>query len=94
MAKYRGNSKIKHEHGMIPGLERFLRTIEDWPEIIAILSGRITRRKGNGAFSFNVQYETGSGLKCLAKNQGAVQEVFITTSEPEMLASRLDESKV
>ena len=89
MAKYRGNSKIKHEHGMIEGLERYLRSIEDWPEIKSILTGVITRRKGTSPFVFQVQYETETGLKCLAKYQGAVQEVFITTNDPKALAARL-----
>lgn len=81
--KYRGNSKIKREHGMIDGLDSYLKSIEHFDDIISILTGVITVRKGHGGFKFQVQYQTDSGLKCLAKNQGSVQEVFVTTSNPE-----------
>ena len=89
MTKFRRNSKIKREHGMISGLDAYLASIESWPEIDAILSGVITRRKGTSPFEFRVQYQPSTGLKCLAKNQGVVQEVFIVTKEPTKLQRRL-----
>ena len=86
MPKHRAhNSKIKREHGMIAGLDAFLQKVEQLPEVKSILTGVITTRKGVGALQFNVQYKTDTGLKCLAKNQGSVQEVFITSAEPELL---------
>ena len=87
--KYRGNSKIKHEHTIIEELGPFLAKIEPWPEIKSILTGVITRRKGTSPFKFQVQYQTETGLKCLAKYQGSVQEVFITSSSPDKLEAKL-----
>ena len=90
--KFRHNSKIKREHGMIKGLDEYLRSIEDIEEIASIFTGRITVRKGSGGFAFQIQYPTGKGLKCLAKNQGSVQEVFIVTSSPNLVAQKLEKN--
>lgn len=87
--KYRGNSKIKHEHTIIEELGPFLGEIEPWPEIKSILTGVITRRRGTSPFKFQVQYKTDTGLKCLAKYQGSVQEVFLTSSNPDKLEAKL-----
>lgn len=89
MSKYRKNSKIKREHGMIEGLDAFLRGIEPWPEIKSILTGVISRRKGTSPFTFNVQYKTDTGVKCLAKYQGSVQEVFLVSDQPDELQLKL-----
>lgn len=75
---------------MIEGLDRYLLKIEPWDEVQSILTGVITNRRGVGPFTFQVQYLTETGLKCLAKNQGSVQEVFITSSDPDAVAERLD----
>jgi hypothetical protein len=90
--KHRGNSKIKFEHALIPGLRKFLESIEDWPEIDAINPGEIRPARALGRFRFKIQYRTHSGFKCLAQaHTGAVQEVFLVTSSPEMLETRLRE---
>jgi len=88
--KYRGNSKIKREHDLIAGLDEYLQTIEQIPEIQLIVPSIITMRKGSGSFKFSVQRTTDTGLRCIAKNQGAVQEVFITANEPMIVWQKIE----
>lgn len=88
--KHRGNSKIKREHDTIQGLDKYLSSIEGIGEIKAIIPGVITIKKGATCFEFSVQRETGAGLRCLAKNQGAVQTVYITTSEPLIVWQKIE----
>ncbi|MFP4641999.1 MAG: DEAD/DEAH box helicase [Dehalococcoidia bacterium] len=92
--KYRGNSKIKHEHGIIPGLREFLEDeLEPMYETRTIIPGRITKKKGTSpGFRVRFQYPTSSGAKILAYNSGAVQEVFVVTSDPESLKRKLEQS--
>lgn len=94
MVKYRGNSKIKHEHSIIPGLREFLEDeLEPMYETRAIIPGRITKKKGtNPKFRVRFQYPTTSGAKILAYSSGSVQEVFVVTSNPQGLKQKLDES--
>lgn len=89
MNKFRKNSKIKREHSMIKGLERVLEEVEKWDEVDSILTGVITRRKGTSPFKLQVQYPTGTGIKCLAKYQGSVQEVFLVTHFPVQVEKRI-----
>ncbi|OGG39656.1 hypothetical protein A3A21_00460 [Candidatus Jorgensenbacteria bacterium RIFCSPLOWO2_01_FULL_45_25b] len=86
--KYRGSSKIKTKHGIILGLERFLKKIEPWREITALNPGRIKPRKKGSPFAFRIQYRTKSGLKIIARSQG-VQEVFIVSSSPGIVEEKL-----
>ncbi|MEM9316621.1 MAG: DUF2103 domain-containing protein [Pseudomonadota bacterium] len=89
--KYRKNSKIKREHSMIEGLEKRLQEIESWPEVSSITAGVITPRKGTSKFDITVQYPTETGLKLLAKHQGSVQEVFLVTPSPDVVAARVSD---
>jgi len=89
MNKFRKNSKIKREHTMIKGLDKALQKVEIWPEVDSILSGVITKRKGTSPFNIQVQYQTDTGLKCLAKYQGSVQEVFIVTHSPKQIRQKI-----
>lgn len=87
--RHRGSSKIKYEHHMVAGLRGLLEEIQDWPEIQSIIPGAIHRRAGAGGLRLMVQRETSTGLRCLAKSGGAVQEVFITSERPDLLKARL-----
>ncbi|MBS2003053.1 MAG: metal-binding protein [Cyanobacteria bacterium SZAS LIN-5] len=89
--KYRKRtSKIKYEHGMIAGLQDLLERIEPWEEIVSVIPGEIKPAKGRGSgIRLEVKYPTSSGLKALAKNTEAVQEVFFVTKQPEQLQERL-----
>jgi len=88
--KFRGSSKIKTEHSMIKGLLKLLESIEEWEEIQGIIPGLIKPSKSS-TIELTIQYVTTSGVKCLAKSDGAVQEVFFVSSEPEKLKNRLQE---
>ena len=88
--KFRGTSKIKTEHSMIKGLLKLLESIEDWEEIQGIIPGLIKPSKSSG-IELTIQYITQSGVKCLAKSDGAVQEVFFVSSTPDALKTKLEE---
>lgn len=90
--KYRhGSSKIKRKHHMIKDLEDFLKEVQEWDEVKAIIPGEIKAGAKTQAFKFTVQYPTGSGLKCKAHCGGTVQEVFFVTIDAEALSKRLKE---
>lgn len=88
--KFRNNSKIKTEHSMIKGLFSFLEKLESLEEIQGIIPGLIKKSKSNSTLEIRVQYITSSGLKCLAKSDCAVQELFFVSSDPEVLKSKLE----
>ena len=83
LVKYRHN-KIKREHSMIEGAVDWLEDLADHPEITDIIPGVINHRRpsGNG---ITFQYETKTGCKLLVKNGGSIQEVFVVTSEPQVV---------
>lgn len=87
--KYRRRSKIKKQHHLIDELEPFLKKIEDWPEIDAINPGVIKNCGHDDKLKFTVSYVAENGLKCLARSHGAVQEVFIVSSHPQIVAQKL-----
>jgi hypothetical protein len=75
---------------MISGLQDLLERIEPWEEIISVIPGEIKPAKGHGSgIRLEVKYPTSSGIKALAKNTEAVQEVFFVTKSPEQLQIRL-----
>ncbi len=93
--RYRGSSKIKFEHSMVPGLLEFLETeFEPLEYIEAIIPGRISRtdKAGNG-LRVNFKYPVKGGAKFLAYSSGAVQEVFVVTSRPDKLAAYREKAK-
>ncbi len=87
------SSKIKYQHGMIPGLRRFLeRKLEPMAEVQALIPGRIQRKRGaDSAFRVRLQYETETGFKLIAHAPGVVQEVFVVSDEREPLRARLED---
>lgn len=87
--RHRGSGKIKLEHHLIPGLRKLLERVEDWEEIISIVPGEIRRRSSFGKLTLAVQYTTSSGIKCLAKSGGQLQEVYFVTHDPIELERKL-----
>ena len=89
--KHRGASKIKLCHEMIKGLRNILESIENWPEIKSIIPAKIHPcNDPKSRITLKIQYQTRSGLKCLAYSGAQVQEVFFVTAEPEKLRERLE----
>jgi hypothetical protein len=88
--RYR-KGKVKREHGMIPGLRQILEELSRVPEVTSIIPGRIrrTRNSSGAGCSLRVQSETGTGLKCVGRVGGAVQEVFVVTNSPEVVRSAI-----
>lgn len=87
--RHRGSSKIKRQHSIIDGLAELLETIESWEEIQSIVPGRISATRSRQALTLTIQYNTPSGVKCMAKSGPAIQEVFIATPKPEEFRKRL-----
>ncbi|MCL1790764.1 MAG: DUF2103 domain-containing protein [Peptococcaceae bacterium] len=81
--KYRHN-KIKREHSMIEGAVGWLEDLAACPEITDIIPGVINRRRPSGQ-GITFQYETKTGCKLLVKSGGSIQEVFVVTSEPQVV---------
>ena len=55
-----------------------LKKLEKIPEITAINPGRIVPVNNNSnQLELKIQYKTPSGLKCIARGNRAVQEIFI-----------------
>jgi hypothetical protein len=89
--KHRGqSSKLKYEHAFIEGLRPLLESIAPWAEIHSIIPGRIRPAKGSKRqIRLEIKYSTVTGLKALAKNGTAVQEVFFVTGNPQAVRERL-----
>ena len=89
--KYRKkSSKIKYQHDMIKGLRKFLEQIESWDEIKSIIPGKIRPTKSVRQLTLKIQYETQTGVKCLARSGSAVQEVFVVTQHPSEFRDKLE----
>lgn len=85
--RYRGSSKIKYEHSIIPGLKEFLQTeLEPLEHVDAIIPGKISKTsKSRDGLAVKFKYPVKGGVKLLAYGPGCVQEVFVVTSRPETL---------
>jgi len=80
--------KVKRVHQILKGFEEPLEEIASLEYVKAVIPGRIKRKKSTGRpgrREITFQYPTPSGAKLLAKGEGAVQEIFVVTSEPEKL---------
>jgi hypothetical protein len=89
--RHRGqSSKLKYEHTLIEGLRPLLESIAPWKEIRSIIPGRIKPARGSKQrIRLEIKYSTVTGLKALAKNGTAVQEVFFVTANPQAVRERL-----
>ena len=81
MPKFR-HHKVKREHAVLPAIEAGLALLAGCEAVGAVIPGTIRRKRG-GATGWSVQYETGTGLKFLARSPSAVQEVFVVSADPE-----------
>lgn len=88
MNKFRAG-KIKQEHQIIPGVRPILEQIEQCTLVQAIFTGKINPLNSRPDLTF--QYFTDSGLKLLAKNGSAIQEIFVTTADKEAVKGWLEE---
>lgn len=91
--KYRKRSKTKHEHSMIPGLRQFLfEELEPLDQVEAIIPGRISKTKNQSdGLRLRYKYPVRGGVRLLAYNAGAVQELFVVTDRPKSVKAKLRE---
>lgn len=84
--KYRKN-KIKIQHGIIKGLKKFLeKEISSQDFIEGITPGRINVGRSTGeVLKISYQYKTQTGAKLIARSGSSIQEIFVTTDDPERL---------
>lgn len=80
---------VKREHSIIKDLRSVLESIAKWEEVQGVIPGRINPARHRGKMKITISYLTESGLKAIARNAGAVQEVFFISSDPKSLESKL-----
>ncbi|MFZ5814108.1 MAG: DUF2103 domain-containing protein [Bacillota bacterium] len=81
MKKYRAG-KIKREHSVIEQLWPVLERIAASDLVTSIIPGPISPLNARG-FELTFQRFTETGLRLLAKNGSAIQEVYLVTPEKE-----------
>ncbi|MCL1918707.1 MAG: DUF2103 domain-containing protein [Peptococcaceae bacterium] len=81
--KYRRN-KIKREHSVLKDAVEWLEDLAACPEVSDIIPGVISHRH-TPARGITFQYKTRTGCKLLVKSDGRIQEVFVVTSEPQVV---------
>lgn len=82
--------KIKTEHSIIEGLYDLLEDLASWPEINSIIPGRIMRRgssQPNPTIAITIPTQT--GWKAVGKSKGSVQDFFIITDTPDVVAQKI-----
>ena len=79
----------------VGGLRQLCARIEAWPEVHSIRLGAVRRRRG-GPGGIRLHPTTWAtwggtvyGVRCLASSGAFLQEIVLTTSDPEGLARRL-----
>jgi hypothetical protein len=87
MKKYRAG-KIKREHTVIEGVWPILEELAALERVHSIIPGPISRLNSKG-LSLTYQRFTETGLRLLAKNGSAVQEVWVVAPEKEALLADL-----
>lgn len=81
MKKYRAG-KIKREHSVIEHLWPVLERIAASDLVTSVIPGPISPLNGRG-FEVTFQRFTETGLRLLAKNGSAIQEVWVVTPDPQ-----------
>lgn len=92
MGKHRKN-KVKVEHTLLEGLEKYLNIISQFEGVKTIVPGRISRNnRGRGSKGIFLKYRTNSGFKLLYKNGTSVQEVFVVCSNVQAFERQFKEA--
>lgn len=92
MKKYRAG-KIKREHTVIEQLWPVLEHIAATDLVSSIIPGPISRLRSKG-FEITFQRFTDTGLRLLAKNGSAIQEVYVVAPEKEAALRWLAAEKI
>lgn len=92
MKKYRAG-KIKREHTVIEKVWPVLEQMERCDLITSIIPGPISPLNSKG-FEVTFQRFTETGLRLLAKNGSAVQEVYLVAPEKEAALAWLEQAHI
>jgi hypothetical protein len=79
--KYRAG-KVKREHSVIERLWPVLEEMAECDAISSIIPGPISAQRSKG-FEITFQRFTETGIRLLAKNGNAVQEIWVVASDPQ-----------
>jgi hypothetical protein len=83
--------KLKIQHGIIDGLRPILEEMCAWPEVQSITPGYITGASARrGGVRLHATRQNLTGIRAVARSGGAVQEVFLVTTDPVAVAGRID----
>ncbi|NLA57940.1 MAG: hypothetical protein GX855_03420 [Firmicutes bacterium] len=74
---------VKQQHSIIPGIRKRLQKIAACPYVQAVTPGRISSATGSQEPVIVFQYFQASGMKLIGKVPGAVQEIFVVSSQRE-----------
>ena len=72
---------VKQQHSIIPGIRKKLEKIAARPYVQAVTPGA-SRLRPASRTSDRLVFQA-SGMKLIGKVPGAVQEIFVVTSQPE-----------
>lgn len=89
MPKRHRHGGVKQQHSIIPGIRKKLQKIAACPYVQAVTPGRISSAVGSQQPVIVFQYFQETGMKLSGKVPGAVQEIFVVTSQPEPALSWL-----
>jgi DNA segregation ATPase FtsK/SpoIIIE-like protein len=83
MPKKHRRGGVKQQHSIIPGIRRRLQKIAACPHVQAVTPGRISPAVGPQQPVILFQYFQETGMKLSGKIPGAVQEIFVVSSDKE-----------
>ena len=83
MPKKHRRGGVKQQHSIIPGIRRKLQKIAACPHVQAVTPERISPAVGPQQPVIVFQYFQATGMKLSGKIPGAVQEIFVVSSEKE-----------
>ncbi len=81
MPKKHRRGGVKQQHSILPGIRKKLQKIAACPYVQAVTPGRISSAAGSQEPVVVFQYFQASGMKLIGKVPGAVQEIFVVSSQ-------------
>lgn len=85
---------VKQQHSIIPGIRKRLQKITACPYVQAVTPGRIFSAAGSLEPVVVFQYFQATGMKLIGKVPGAVQEIFVVSSQREAALNWLTASNL
>lgn len=79
----------KLKQRIIPGLEEWVKNVEQLPGMKKVIIGRFHPTPGVAFLSVTFSRQTETGIKCRAKGTGGTQDVYIVYRDPQKTPSSL-----